>query len=83
MLKVDISVVDYKGKNTIVTIRAVRGDEHKKIKNAFYYDWRANVDHKLFTGRVLHSYDNGAVSLTQKLTKQIVAQQKALKEAKR
>lgn len=79
MLKVDISVVDGNGKNTIVTIRAVRGEAHKKIKDAFYYDWRANVDHKLHTGRVLHSYGNGAVALTQKLTKQIVAQQKAAK----
>ncbi len=82
MLKVDISVVDYKGKQTIVTIRAVRQEAHPKLSNAFYYEWRANVDHKLFTGRVLHSYDNGAVALTQKLTKQIVAQQRELKKAK-
>lgn len=76
MLQVDISVVDDNGKRTFVTIRAVRKEAHPKFKKAFWYEWRANVDHKLLKGRVLHSYDNGGVSLAQKLTKQIMSQQK-------
>lgn len=79
MLAVDISVVDHSGKSVIATIRAVRGEQHKKMRRAYYYDWRANVDHKAYNGRVLHSYDNGAVALTQKLTKAIIAQMKEKK----
>lgn len=77
MLAIDISVVDSHGKRTFATVRATRGDKHTRLPNAFWYAYRANIDSKLYTGTVLHSYDNGGIALTVKITKSILMQQKA------
>lgn len=81
MLVIEISVADSKGKRQIVKIKAVRGEAHSKLRRAFYYQYQATVDGKVHIGTVVHSYDNGAVALTQKIAKAVVAQQKAARKA--
>jgi hypothetical protein len=77
MLAIDLSVIDVHGKNLIVAVKVVRGKPHTKLRNAFYYRYSVVLDDKIYTGTVVHSYDNGAVALTAKVTRAIVLQQKA------
>lgn len=79
MIALDLAITDQDGKHQTATIRATQGDQHPKLRQAYYYDYRANVDHKLYTGSILHSPAHGAVSLAQKITKDIVSQQKAVR----
>lgn len=81
MFLVALAVVDSKGHKTIASIEAVRGEAHPRLKRAYWYSYRATLENnQMFVGKVLHSYDNGAIALTQKLTKAVVAQQKALRK---
>jgi hypothetical protein len=77
MLAIDLSVVDVHGKNKIYSIKVVRGANHPKLPHHFYYAYTVKVDDKVYTGRVVHNYNRGAIALTQKVTKAIVAKQKA------
>ena len=77
MLVIDMGVLDGNGKRNFADISAVRREAHPRIPNAFYYDYRACIDDTIYTGRVLHSYQNGGLALTVKITKAILTQQKA------
>lgn len=81
MLLIEVSVADYKGKNQIVKIKAVRGEAHQRLRRAFHYSYEATVDNVKYLGQVVHSYDNGAVALTAKITRAIVSQQRAARKA--
>jgi hypothetical protein len=83
MLVVDLSVHDGKGERGIGQLAIVRGKQHPKLKRAFYYHYRAMIDGNWFIGDVVHTYENGAVALTQKVTKAIVGQQKAARNGER
>lgn len=70
--------LDINNKHRAGSIVIVRGDPHPKLPNHFYYKYQADDDNNhRYIGEVLHNYDNGAFALTQKVTKAIVAQQKA------
>lgn len=79
MLAIDLSVIDVHGKKLIQGIKVIRGAKHPKLRSHFYYSYSAAIADKIFTGKVLHNYDHGAITLTHKVTKAIVAQQKAEK----
>ena len=65
----------------IAVIKVVRGEAHSKLRNHFWYSYQADDDENhRFLGRVLHNYDNGPFALMQKVSKAIVAQQKAARE---
>lgn len=72
-----MSVADVHGLNQIAGISIVRGEAHEKLPTHFYYSYKANCDGKRYKGIVLHNYDTGAFALVKKVTKAIVAQQKA------
>jgi hypothetical protein len=78
-LVVQMSVADTNGLNQIAGISIVRGEAHGKLPHHFCYSYKANCDGKRYIGNVLHNYNSGAFALTQKVTKAIVAQQKAEK----
>lgn len=66
----------------IADIQIVRREEHGKLRNHYWYSFEAHDDKGgEFYGKVLHNYDAGPFALTQKVTKAIVAQQKAAREA--
>lgn len=83
MLQIDMTV---NGKKYVAKLMVVRGDQHIKLRNSFWYHYQADYEdpaggtHR-YLGKVLHNYDHGAMALTQKVTKAIVAQQKAAKVA--
>lgn len=87
MLEVRISVKDGTGEHGVSIVQIVRGDVHPRIPGAFWYQYRATIDQQdtgqkvQFMGKVLHSYKNGAVALTTKVSRAILAQQKAIKQA--
>ena len=81
MLITDISVVDGRGKRRVARVKAVRGPAHTRLPGAFYYEYQATLDSKLYTGTVVHTYINGPFSLVARITKSIVAQQKADRKA--
>lgn len=81
MLAIELIVIDGHGRKKIATIRAVRGEAHAKMPNHFTYSYGVQIDGVTYEGEVLHGYDNGAVALTQKITKNIVDQQKAARAA--
>lgn len=83
MLAIDISVVDGNGKRRIVQIKAVRGAQHPRLHNAFYYEYQGRIDDdRTYNGVVIHSYNNGPVALTAKISRAITMQQKADRKAK-
>lgn len=79
MLVVDISV---NRRRHVSIMKIVRGEQHKKLRKAFYYHYQVEVDGNLHIGTVVHSYDNGAIALVQKVSKAVVAQQKLAKASK-
>lgn len=87
MLEVRISVKDGTGEHGVSIVQIVRGEAHTRLPGAFWYQYRATIDQQdtgskvQFMGKVLHSYKNGAVALTQKVTKAILAQQKATRKS--
>lgn len=80
MLLTECSVVDYKGKRSVFKIKAVRQQPHPKLPDHYYYSYEAVIDDKKHLGNVLHRYENGAMALVAKITKHVVAQQKALRD---
>lgn len=87
MLEVRISVKDGTGEHGVSIVQIVRGDANPRIPGAFWYQYRATIDQQetgkkvQFMGKVLHSYKNGAVALTAKVSRAILAQQKAIRLA--
>lgn len=78
MLQVELNV---NGKHVVAKIMIVRGDPHARLKQHFWYHYQADDDQNhRYIGKVLHNYDSGAFALTQKVTKAIVAQQKAARQ---
>jgi hypothetical protein len=66
------------------TIKIVRGEPHTKLPNHYWYTYDAYTDKReAYHGKVLHNYDNGFMALTSKVTKAIVAEQKAARKASR
>jgi len=77
MLLVSINV---NRQHDVANIKIVRGEAHLKLRNHFYYSYQAEDDkNHRYIGKVLHNYNSGAFALTQRVTKAIVAQQKAEK----
>lgn len=75
VIRMDINT-SHRAANIVI----VRGEPHGKLPNHFWYSYQADDDdNHRYLGKVLHNYDNGAFALTQKVTKAIVAQQKAEK----
>lgn len=65
----------------IGVMKIVRGEAHGKLRNHFWYSYQADDDQNhRYLGKVLHNYDNGAFALVQKVSKAIVAQQKAARK---
>lgn len=67
---------------SIATIKIIRREKHPQLKSSYYYSYIASYidmdgDERAYMGLVLHNYDNGPIALVQKVTKAIVAQQKA------
>lgn len=59
-------------------MKIVRGEAHPKLRHHFYYSYQADDDdNHRFMGKVLHNYNSGPFALIQKVSKAIVAQQKA------
>ncbi len=83
MLRVDIARVDVHGEHQAVRIAIVRKEPHHRLKRAYWYEY-THIDDKgqEFVGRLVHSYENGAVTLVQKVTKDIVRQQREIKRKK-
>lgn len=81
MLTIDINAVDEKGKHCVARIAVLMAAPSPKVKNAYYYEYQATIYGKTYTGTVLHSRINGSVALTQKVTKAVLAQQKADRKA--
>lgn len=81
MLQIDMTV---NGKQFVAKLMIVRGDAHPRLKRHHTYHYQADYEdmdggkHR-YMGNVVHGYDSGAMALTQKVTKAIVAQQKAAK----
>ncbi len=77
-------VMDVNGKKPVATLNIVRGDAHPKLPTTFEYLYQADYEsmdgskHR-YMGKVIHNYKNGAFALVQRVTKAIVAQQKAAK----
>jgi len=82
MLVVELSVADQGGQRRIGWVKMVRGIGHTRLKRAYYYKYRASIDDRMHEGEVLHSYQNGAAALTQKVLRAVVAQQKAAKHGR-
>lgn len=67
--------------HTVLALVITRKEQHHRLKRAFWYDYEAkyidevNKPH-LYSGRLLHGYDNGAVALIAKVTRAITKQQK-------
>ena len=75
MLIVNLSV-NYR--HDVAEIKIIRKTPHTKLPRHFWYSYSAKTDMgKRYSGKVLHNYDSGAITLTNKVTKAIVAQQKA------
>lgn len=75
------------GRVDVAKLMIVRGDQHPKLKRSFYYHYQADYtdmdgNKHRYLGKVIHNYDKGAFALTQKVTKAIVAQQKAAEASK-
>lgn len=72
--------LDINNSHRAASIVIVRGEPHRKLPNHFWYSYQADDDepHR-YMGKVLHNYDHGVFALTQKVTKAIVAQQRAAK----
>lgn len=72
--------MDINNSHRAASIVIVRGEPHTKLRNHFWYSYKAKEDTAMeYHGKVLHNYYHGAFTLTQKVTKAIVAQQRAAK----
>lgn len=81
MLQIDLAINTMRNIRSIAKITVARGGAHHRLKHHYYYDYRAKVDDQHFTGVVLHNYDSMAIALVQKVTKDIVRQQKEARHA--
>lgn len=72
--------MDVNEKHQAAQIVIVRGEQHNRLPQHFWYSYQASDDKgNEYEGEVLHNYDSGAFALTQKVTKAVVSQQKASK----
>ena len=79
MLRIDLTIADGKSSTRVGELKVVRGEQHPRHQRAYWYSYQAEVIYQSgktfhYTGTVLHSYDNGAVRLAQKILKAVSKQ---------